>query len=1415
MSVEGLSANQRAHRTSFDSLIAGRALKKRRLQSDQELQQAALQLISHNNDLSELMLETRAGPQERGGVCDHTDDVQTAGKITGSLLVGELQRQAGELGVPVGVLCVRVLTEKLTGINMQGDREMAMIKPTQRAKLIVILQAVQELLGLFSPKLLWQQYWKTQPVLEVVFHLHREKILPLEYTLHSDPAVCEWLVCQLQGVCESRVSDPEDTDVRKQILSSVVCVLVRAGFEEGQDAAVPQSCCSVLDHMLSWQLESVGETECSRSVPAAGVWLQVFDPSLFGVSVSEEVLRCFFIHSLTHIFTHRPRLKVSDAISMQSQWSFTKTPPLLTALYSKVCALFQVEEVFAHLQQVLETHEVNWQNVLSCVSTLLVYDKRTQSCLKELLYRLLTAAFETYDMERMITGFLLARQAALEGPAVFPSYRDWFKMAFGGASSYHSNSKKSLVFLLKFLSDIVPFEPPQYLKVHVMHPPLVMVKHRSVLQEYVALARTRLSDLKVSVEEMGLYEVVSGNVAEEQCPAQQDVEKAVALFESTGRISATVMEASIFRRPYFLSRFLPALLKPRVLPEEPDYRMNFIESLRKAEKIPVALYSSYIESCLRQKHTHIHGVCSSLDQKENPLLTVQTQLLELRRLLSAAASEGDIRAQLALVSYTLSSVWAEGPDSSSADTVVTLALDQPPPSHTTAAVVNLILQSFCQCVLEACRVSPPNRHVQWAGQFVKVLVGHTQLYSALLHRLFQLLHSQGPSLAGSHVLGLAVLLVELHACRSVCSPVRLSSTHSSSFSPAEALSTTLPISTKHHMNFSLRLCVAAVCYAVCRSCFHTEDLSHFIPPNLYRQLLFLMPRLMPDMRPCVLAEVNADVCSEEENEMEYVSTWSNIVDPSVCVRSSARALWAHNTVRKLQNHLKYQLSFSQWLRAELRVQRSVDALTDTERQVYERWVCQQWFLPRCVSSGGCGGDLETACRGIVTALLDTGILPVQFPRAPPHIDSCCTDILSRLQELLWELQCSRLGNRTVREEGHFLWEIINRTCTDPSDSSDPESLNRDLQLQRSMHACNSVLLAVPAVVLVGVQFIGGRSVLDCHALMENINTHQRRVCSPAGVLTCSLTAHFLTAVFSASVRCESPAEAVNLALSQISMQCPLLLLSAGRWWRCISPVICSLWGRMVGGEEPALLHLLNTCHEWANGSADGLLAVPSAPAPLLAVCLYTTFQKQGGDTKHITANLPLSDHNREVLVYLLFFYLTDFLSAHLKPQVDKVLNHSKDVSVHLLTLLVDYFDWLSLFHQSQSEHIIYRCIAKLTPDTLLRLMPFALFSVLAEVDQSVLIRAAKAPAFLHTVVMSYTALLKLFLHGHTDTCSSGKPHQILCKGQKILLKSISLSRPGALSHSQQSQLEAECTELDPEVAAALHMLQSHNLGLDV
>ena len=43
--------------------------------------------------------------------------------------------------------------------------------------------------------------------------------------------------------------------------------------------------------------------------------------------------------------------------------------------------------------------------------------------------RLLTRAFESWDLDSMVLAFLVVRQAALEGPAFFPSYATWFQVS--------------------------------------------------------------------------------------------------------------------------------------------------------------------------------------------------------------------------------------------------------------------------------------------------------------------------------------------------------------------------------------------------------------------------------------------------------------------------------------------------------------------------------------------------------------------------------------------------------------------------------------------------------------------------------------------------------------------------------------------------------------------------------------------------------------------------------------------------------------------------------------------------------------------------------------------------------------------------------------------------------------------------
>ncbi|XP_041852681.1 Fanconi anemia group A protein-like isoform X2 [Melanotaenia boesemani] len=1415
-----------SHKRTLSSLLAGRVLKRPKQDDGQQLQEAAIQLLDQHQDLRSLFREVgnpdifrcQREEQRPAGVSSGT---------SGSMLACELRRQAARLGVPVPVLSVKMVLERLKQITEDSE----MLTSSQRVQLGVLMESSRDLLSqeALCPKLLWQEYKRGQrlPSLEVVYDLHFYSVLSLKYLIESDEDVRSWLVPQLKALCgwmPPDEGDEETKQVQQRVLTTVAGVLVGAGFDLSRDGAAADRkisllCCSVLDDMIFWVLDVV-ETVRSAGT-GAELWIRIFDALLCGVSASADALQRFFTHSLTQILTYKPQLTVSDAITLQNEWTFAKVNPSLTLLFRKLASIFSVEQLLGHLQQVLESHEVSWKHVLSFLSTLLVYDQSGPPSLKDLLSRLLSSAFEGYDLENLITAFLLARQGALEGPCIFSSYSDWFKMSFGGGSGYHASSKKSLVFLLKFLSDLVPFEPPQYLKVHILHPPFVPVKHRSLLMEYVSLAKTRLADLKP------------------QCQAAQDVAKAVSLFESTGRIPATVMEASIFRRPYFLTRFLLALLKPRVLPVKPDARMSFIEALRKADKIPGVQYSSYVEACLTHRQRSKSEVC--LDTNDDPLEVLKIQLQEFTELV-VDGNDGEMSAQLSRISHTLSIIFPGSPDELIGQTVIRLNTDSVF-AELHGKVVNMILRSFCQWLLKASQTNPPNKQSPWASRFVCMLLGNKQLLSSFIQRLWDLFHHQGPSLSAAHLLGLAAFMVHLYASPSPL--VQLPSPIPSQPAPlGEALSLALVCNTSTNMLFCVRLCVAAVCYGICiGESLPRQQQQEFIPSSLYKKLLYLIPRLMPEAR-----RAPADGCMTDRPEEELISLWSNITDSATTWRKTARHLWRHGTFQQLEETPQYQLCFLEWLDHELRVQRGEDALSDAQRQEYQRWACLERYLARPEGRGGCGGDVKKLCSQLLGAVMDqqSSDLSLEKPcrTGVAGTGTCLPDILSRLQELVYEMEVANLsGSRADLSD--FLFDAVSQRCSSMATSSSL-SIGAELGLQRALLTWNRVLLVLPAALFIKVKPEGGRMTLDCNKLIEHVNQHQREVCSPAGFLSFHITAHFLKGLLCASVRCGHPGEEVSRVWSQMSVRCPLLLVSTARWWQHLSPLLLSLWRRLHdGASPPEQLQLLTDSQHWACRLEEGrVLQTPPAAALLLAASLHRAWRGCEGNRLSFSAALsslrPERDaKNRQVLVFLLFLCVNDYLSALLYPQ-ERSHEKAGGFCAELLTVLAESADWLLIFRSN--EHSVYQSVTMVTSDERARLMPLAFCSLLPQQSAELLQTLVRGPGFLHAAILCYLSVLQLWLDGHIPTPTTplskeqamvrtvlhlkramktntitlyrqAEPPQILSHTKQFLLSLISQTSPAGLASSQLRQLESQCADLDPELAAALSVnLEPHSLS---
>lgn len=60
----------------------------------------------------------------------------------------------------------------------------------------------------------------------------------------------------------------------------------------------------------------------------------------------------------------------------------------------------------------------------------------------------------------------------------------------------------------------------------------------------------------------GQLELTFFMISQQWSESKADVQKALEHFERSGKVHPSILQASIFRKPYFVGRFLPTLLMP-------------------------------------------------------------------------------------------------------------------------------------------------------------------------------------------------------------------------------------------------------------------------------------------------------------------------------------------------------------------------------------------------------------------------------------------------------------------------------------------------------------------------------------------------------------------------------------------------------------------------------------------------------------------------------------------------------------------------------------------------------------------------------------------------------------------------------------------------------------------------------------
>ncbi|XP_057381020.1 uncharacterized protein LOC130703609 [Daphnia carinata] len=295
-------------------------------------------------------------------------------------------------------------------------------------------------------------------------------------------------------------------------------------------------------------------------------------------------LRRCYLEQLSFIISYKPEIKPITAIKSQHEWTFFKSPKNVANLITQLLIPLEVENVLKKIDEILNRYEINWKNLLLIISAVQVCYPTGNQHLKTLINSLMQRALENLQMELLLASFLLARQINAEHTSS-PHYGTWFS-----SITSSSTTPKQFAFLLKFLSNIVRHEPSWILYAHRSNPPFIpmMENCRVLWTDYAALVRTRLEDLRLKQTDQ---------IIEEDATVVKEVATAIAAFEKSGRISNAVIEAAIFRKPYFINKFLPILLKPRRVPNPPDALEELVEELKKSGKLPGPHYEAYRAAC--------------------------------------------------------------------------------------------------------------------------------------------------------------------------------------------------------------------------------------------------------------------------------------------------------------------------------------------------------------------------------------------------------------------------------------------------------------------------------------------------------------------------------------------------------------------------------------------------------------------------------------------------------------------------------------------------------------------------------------------------------------------------------------------------------------------------------------------------
>ncbi|CAD5114718.1 DgyrCDS3761 [Dimorphilus gyrociliatus] len=358
----------------------------------------------------------------------------------------------------------------------------------------------------------------------------------------------------------------------------------------------------------------------------------------FFENVDAKDMRTLMKGFVTNSFTFGETVHINEAIRRQSSW----TSDTLTGqrpLWTSVCKFLNFEHILSCIENAAKcSSDLNWRRILYFFELdNFVHEYDVESITKR-FYRfidnLIINSFKDKDVMRKnqniglkIALFLVRHVSCLELDGIH-LYSSWFENTFGNNGKILKNNS-TLQCFAKTLIDLIPFEDPFYLKIHIIKKP---TRAGDLYQEYKECAHARLNDINEPIPKTGVILVQPGVKNKTSEKAKLLLENALEYFKTSGKISDQVMQASVFSAPFYANEFVTALLEPGALSEK-KLRGEFIQKLHKAGKLEAHFVEKYERACEeKEKNKIIDIVKSEGDVLNEKLNKIESQLVESSRL---------------------------------------------------------------------------------------------------------------------------------------------------------------------------------------------------------------------------------------------------------------------------------------------------------------------------------------------------------------------------------------------------------------------------------------------------------------------------------------------------------------------------------------------------------------------------------------------------------------------------------------------------------------------------------------------------------------------------------------------------------------------------------------------------------------